>query len=171
MGEKIALFNQPLTVRYRGVFDIEGMYKAIISWINEQQMDYHETKYKTKPVDAGREIEIGMLGIVELNEFYRWTVKVDVKVIEGDFVDVVQNGVNKRMMRGRMLVKVSGELERDYSGILEKSPFWKKVGKVFFKLNEMEEGFKEQDTYFYKTVDLQKTIKQTLGMDTAQGAF
>lgn len=172
MADVMPLTSPPIPLSYRGVFDLEAIYKAVYDWMRSQELKYHETLYKSKPSQADlREMDIKVKGEVKLDEFHKWVVNVGYQLWDAKEVEVMQDGKKRKMMQGRVHITISGAIERDYQGVFEVSPFWLKARAFLLKITNWDEGFKSWDEYYYRLVKLQTIIKNILETPTAASAW
>mgnify|MGYP006415683771 CR=1 FL=1 len=55
--------NPPITLRYHGLFDFDGMYAAVIDWAKNYGFKWHEKDYKHKvPSPSGAANPVGHVG-------------------------------------------------------------------------------------------------------------
>jgi hypothetical protein len=172
MPDVMQLEDRPIPIAYRGVFDYDKLYQTWVSWMRDNRMKYHETMYKDKAQQGGaREIEISCQGDVKVDYFNKWIVKLKLHIWDAFIVDVVQDGKNRKMMRGRLTIVISGSILRDFKGVYDVTPTLVKMRRFLLKLKKWEEGWQIWDTYYYKTTRLQGMLREVLGIDTSADAF
>lgn len=166
MTKKVGVLRGPLVVRYKGVYDYEGLYKLLITFLEDRKFDIEEKKYKDKQAGPfGHEVEHKHKAAREVTEFIQYQVSVsthfwDVK----EFVANAENG-KKKLTSGKFEIVINGSVIFDWQDNY-KSDFWKKfldfyVDTLFKKYYE-ENYLGQLETYLF---DLQKALKKHANME------
>lgn len=172
MANTMNLVDPPLPIAFRGYFDLEKIYKTSLNWFVAQQMIYQEPLFKTKPTEGGtREYEIQMAGTVKLDVFHLWKASVVIKVWDGMMVELETQQGKVNQMRGRILITITGSIDRDWQGMYTGTTIKEKMLMVILKMRRWEEAFDQWDPYYYKLVGLHNTLKEQLGMVTAKSVY
>ena len=100
---------------FKGEFDLEPLYRTCIEWMREQKVEFiYEKKYKDKEAGPGiRDIEIGLLGDVKLDEFRKWNISITISAWDTKTLDKVAKSGHK-VLSGRMEMKFGSGMEIDY---------------------------------------------------------
>ena len=59
-------------IEYKGVFDLEGLYKMIIKWLQDRSYEFHEKTYKHKPGTVGKQQEMKWEAWQKWNDYVRF---------------------------------------------------------------------------------------------------
>ncbi|MBI2550259.1 hypothetical protein HYV83_03705 [Candidatus Woesearchaeota archaeon] len=109
----------PHRIKYRGVFDLDGLYKTMALWFKEKRFELHERLFKSKPP----ELEVRWEAERKRTNYARELVFVHMHMW-GDYdVEVIKNGQKKRMVNVRMIITITGDIEAPYSDIFGR-PRW-----------------------------------------------
>lgn len=152
-------------ILFKGIFDFDELYRTLHDWFNFRGYTMHETKYKLKSKDTGKEKEIKWEAWRKVTDFIKAWFKVHIQVWNIEPIEVVKNGEKKILTKARLYIQVNGFVEVDYDDRFEGSKL-KQALKDFLvsfiikgKIDSMW-GDKVQFMQ-YKVLDL---IKQSLDM-------
>ncbi len=156
-----------LTIRYRGLFDFDGLYNVIVQWMKARRFWFHETKYKHKVSSPfGAEQEITFTGDKKVTDFYAHAITIDLHLWDMTEVEVVQKGIKKTLTNARMQIDIQGTLSLEYEKRWEVSTFWMAVRDWWMKYimrREVESIY--YDEIYYRTYRLHNVIKKFLDME------
>lgn len=163
-------------IRYRGLFDYEGLYQQIRNWLTDRRYEFHEKRYKDKPMTYGREIELEWWAQRPVDEWVRYKITVSWHIWDGQEKIIEEAGRKKKLMQGRILLTLGYELETDWAGIMKEGDGWygKLKGhckKVIDTVRKNEIGVKYEDALHYDTLRLHTEIKKFLNMYTKVSAY
>jgi hypothetical protein len=165
------LFN--LRVKYRGVYDLDGLYKFMSGWLRKRRYEFHETLYKNKPPEVeirwrAERKKTGYIMEILTVYFHMW----------GEYdVEVVQNGKKKKMANARMIITLDGNIVAPHPDIFEQ-PRWtannveRRLLRIFnnwFMKNELNSIY--WDTLYYEMNQFQGAIKDYLGMSAGGNVY
>ena len=157
--EKIGL--KPIHVRYKGVFDFEGLYKLIYQWLHERGYRSQEDKYKNKPSSPwGYEHEVKISAEKKVDGYYKYIFKIVMHA--RDAAEIEHNGM--RLLNGRIQITINATIITDYSKKFEGSKFKEFLGKLYSVITKREMEFKHWDPLYYRMHGLQEDIKKHLNM-------
>ncbi len=114
-----------LFFKYKGIFDLGGLTNVVIDWFETRGYEVQMTKVKHKARSAGFEDEYQIKGWMDETEYHRIEIIFTMRLWEGNFVEVVVNGQQKKLMKGRFTIYLTGKLELDTTGRYESSIFAK----------------------------------------------
>jgi len=153
-------------IRYKGIYDFDGLYNLIVQWMKARRYWFHETKYKHKiPLPTGAEQEITFTGTKDVTEFYQHNIVVDFHIWDMTEVEVEIDGEKKILTNARMEIIIQGSLNIDYEGIYGKSTFWKTIRDFFLRYvlkQDIETVW--YDELRYRIYKLHAVIKEFLDM-------
>ena len=154
----------PHRIKYKGIFDLEGLYRIMARWFKEGRYELHENLYKSKPP----ELELRWYAERKRTSFAKEVVRVHVHMW-GDYdVEVIANGKKKKMADVRMVMTITGTIEAPYPDIFG-APRWsqnnieRRLSTVFknWVLKREMEGL-YWDRLYYELYDLYGTVKEYL---------
>ena len=155
-------------IRYKGLFDFDGLYNLIAAWMKARGYWFEETKYKHKvPLPTGAEQEITFKGSKDVTEFYQHNIVVDFHLWDMTEVEVEVKGVKKTLTNARLEIVISGALNVDYEGRFEETTFWQNVRDFFLKYvlkQDLETIW--YDELRYRLYRLHAAIKEFMDMQT-----
>src|SRR3989344_8705210 len=107
MGNDVDL--PPITLRYNGLFDFDGLYAAIIDWAKNYGYRWHDKAYKHKvPSPRGAEHEIEWEITKEVTEYISYTISFTVHIWDLREVEVLVDGKKKNLSNARVLMVMNG---------------------------------------------------------------
>ena len=163
----------PLRLRYKGVFDWEGLYNAMRGWFKEREYDFLEKRYKHKTQSGGfAEIEVNWESWREETEYVKNWITVYFHIWDFKEVEVVKNGQKMKLNKARMLIEIFPKVETDYEDRWEGSLLKRKLRDFyerFFYRVEIESLW--QDKLWYNTNKLHQLAKRHLEMESESEAF
>ena len=154
----------PHRIKYRGMFDLDKLYKAMALWFKERRFELHERLYKSKPP----ELEVRWEAERKRTNFARELIFVHMHMW-GDYnIEVIVNGKKKKMAKVRMVITINGDIETPYPDIFGE-PRWtatnleRRLLKIFqgWVIKREMEGL-YWDRLYYEMYDLYGRIKETL---------
>jgi len=157
----------PARIKYRGIYDLDALYKFMANWLRQRRYRVYETLYKAR----GQELEIKIRGEREKSGFVMEVLTIDY-ISYGEYdIDVVINGKKKKMANARMLIKISGDILAPYSDIFGRSRWThnameRRLLNLFrnwFMKRELESVY--WDTLYYEMQKFQGAIKDVLKME------
>lgn len=160
----------PHRIKYRGIFDLDDMYKTMALWFKDKRFELHEGLFKSKPP----EMEYRWRGERRRTSYILEVVTVHVHMW-GDYdVEVIQNGKKKKMANVRMIITINGGIytqgSKEYADIFGR-PRWNENNlqrKLVTLMNswvmKREIGGLYEDRLYYEMYDLYAVIKENLKM-------
>jgi hypothetical protein len=154
------------TIRYKGLFDFDGLYNLIVQWMKARRYWFHEEAYKHKvPLPTGAEQEITFKGDKEVTEFYMHSIRLDFHLWDMTEVEVEVGGVKKTLTSARMEIVMVGVLNIDYQKKFDKSTLWQNVRDFLLKyIMKQDVETIWYDELRYRIYKLHDAIKQFLDM-------
>lgn len=161
------------TLTYTGVFDYYAIYYYCIEWLESRRFSIQYGLYKDKAAGAGlREKEFKLSGSVNVDEYYRWGVKIEMLVLDSAEVSVdLPDGTKKIMVRGKARIIINASVDEDYKGRFA-TPFQKKI-KNFLSKTIHKSKFDSQQWFplYTALAGFNQDLKKILYTDTAMGSF
>ena len=88
----------PITLRYNGLFDFDGMYAAIIDWAKNYGYLWFERSYKHKvPGPQGAELEFEWVMTKNITEYINYDILIIVHTWDTKEVEVEVDGKKKKL--------------------------------------------------------------------------
>ena len=120
----------------------------------------------------GMELETFIDAWRNITDYYRFEMRAYAKYRDAQFVEVVKGGVKKRLVKGRVLIMISGVLVLDYSDRYEKSRYTQALGKFLNKyVLHWQWDAVYGDQLNYKILELQNVVKEYLAMEATGSEF
>ena len=155
-------------IRYRGIFDFDGLYKFLVKWIKNKDFDFYETRVMDKPPYKIHKL----MGRKKINFMVMFVIHTELWLWEAKPVQVIKNGKTKTLTEARMKIMISGDIIWDYDGDFEKSQGLKKMENFLNnKILYHENLLKYIDYFDYYLHDYMTEIKKYLEMETASNAY
>lgn len=155
-------------IRYRGIFDFDGLYKFIVKWIKDHDFDFYEKEILDKPPYKIYKME----GRKKVNFFVMHLLLPEIWLWEAKPVEVIRNGHKKVLTKARMKIVINAGYILDYDGDFERSPGLKKLEKFLnSKILYHEHFLKVFDYLDYFLYGFMTDIKKYLEMETASNAY
>jgi hypothetical protein len=162
----------PAMLKYRGIFDFEGMLKLVYDWLIHEDYEVHERKYKHKiPDPRGAEQEITIAGWRRVNGYVKFHVEVDIHTYDQKDVDVIKEGVKKRLVQARIKMTFTPTVELDYTKRFAGNSFLQTLQDFYHKyiIRQEIQNYWEDELY-YRTYKLHRLVKEWLDMETKTNA-
>lgn len=165
-----------LLVKYKGVFDYEGLYKMMHAWLISKRFLFHETKYKDKvSTPFGNEIEITWECEKKVTEFIREWIKIEFHMWDFSEVEVIKDGKKTKAAKTRMEIKFYAKVELDYSKKFTSEgdeSFSKKLGQFYVQhVIYWDWRLRYANVLEYSLYDLHTKVKKFLNSDTGSNAY
>ncbi len=147
-----------LTLSYKGLFNLEELYKLIDHWQREKAYTKHELVNNEQVFKDGRHAEVEMEPYKKINDYAKYVLNI--KIIVNGMKDAVIETDGKRVSLndGNVEVRITGFLELDYEGRWEKRPLFYFIRSVFdqfvYKMNteRFEAGLVEEVNLLHSIV-------------------
>lgn len=97
MPKEVTIEQLPI-FRYTGLIDFDGVYSSLISWFREQKYAFFEDKYVYK----GSEVELGLRGEKVVTPWVKYTLEVELKILDAKEVEAVIADEKKKLIKGRL---------------------------------------------------------------------
>ena len=166
------VYEKEIEIRYKGVYDLDGIYKTIRGWLDQNRLDYREKIHKDKATNPwGNEVEWEMTPERKVDGFIKYEIYIRTKFFDVKEYDAVIHGHKHRLTDGKFWIEITGNVVFDYKNNF-KSDFAKKmldllVKKIFrryYRVHHVEKLYK--DMYV-----LHNEIKKYMKMETAFNAY
>ena len=109
-------------IKFNGIFPFSELYKFCYEWLTEEPgLLVRENKYVEKLSGDSKKIDIEWTGEKEINDYFKFEVKVEFKIVGLKQVETIQNNAKVKTNEGEVEIKVGGSLVKDYKGRFETS--------------------------------------------------
>lgn len=120
-------------VVHAGIFDFKDVYRFLYEWLASYEYTVIEKKYSEKVKAEGKELGIEWLCLRKISDYFRFRIKVSLRVIGMVSVEVMRAGVKTTRDKGEIEIKIGSYLERDYEHKWEVNPFLKFLRGLYDK--------------------------------------
>jgi hypothetical protein len=158
MGADLAI------IHYKGVFDLQGLYRMMRKWFSDKEFDFYETLHKAK----APELELLWKGERKVSGYIKHFVKLEFHFWGLHDIEVVIDGEKKKMNEARFTIKFEGEVETDYEGSWEeeRSKLRKKLKHFYTNFVIKKELMLNHYDFLAEEIrELQNKTKAFLGME------
>lgn len=125
MSEKIDIFRKA-KVKLSGIFDLRELYIHMHNWLTQEfRYDVKELKYDEKTRSGGKKYLINWRATREIDEYSQFVLHVDWDLRRIKEITVERGGEKVKMQQGKLKIVVTAQIETDYDGRWETSPFFK----------------------------------------------
>lgn len=163
----------PARIKFRGLYDLDGLYNFMANWLRQRRYEVHETLYKSKPP----ELEIRIRGERKKTGFVMEVITIYYHSYGEYDLDVVFNGKKRKMTNARMTLTISGEIRAPYEDIFGR-PRWTSNAVERRLLNLFRRWFAKRelesvywDTLYYEIWKLHSGIKDLLKYEAKGNAY
>ena len=132
-----------------------------------EDFDFYEKKYKQAKGTFGEEYEIDWVGTREENEYIKIGIQVKLHTWDCETVEIIEKGKKVKKTKGRMELKVFGDVDTDWQGRWKGSKFKETLKKLYEFIRKREIEIKYEDKVYYMAYDLHSKIKKLLNMESS----
>ncbi len=160
-------------LRFNGLFDLDGLYAAVVDWSKNYGYRWHEYTYKHKvPSPKGAEQELMWLITKNVTEYISHKVTIITHIWDMTEVTVDVGGKPRVLTNARMYIKMTPELTYDWQKRFDKGgKFGKKLGEWYAKIKSKEIESIYIDTLYYRVWNLHAVMKKYFDMQTKKYAY
>ncbi|MBN1274866.1 hypothetical protein JXA12_01055 [Candidatus Woesearchaeota archaeon] len=162
-GEESFENQHPPIIRYKGMFDWQGLYRLVRMWLEENKYRYHEKRYKHK----GDEVEVEMVAERKIDEMHKYHIFIYFHIWDLRDIEVVEGTKTLQRNTGRLHIKMEISVEIDYSKRFDESkPITKKLKEWWIQVRRQEINALHHDKITREIFSLHNDIKTFLNMRT-----
>ncbi len=162
-----------VTLRYDGLFDLDGLYAAVVDWAKTYNYWWHEKMYKHKvPGPEGAEQELEWVIEKKVTDYLKYYIHIEVLIQDMREIEVEVDGKKKMLSNARINIIMSCELDVDWQARFGKSKFEEKVMGWYYKLvvkKNVESDYADQ--LYYRMMSLHAIMKKYFDMQTKKFAY
>lgn len=160
----------PHRIKYRGLFDLDSLYKVMALWFKNRRFELHERLFKSKPP----EMEFRWDAERKRTSYILEKVTVHVHMWGEHHVEAIVNGKKKDLVNVRMIITINAGIytqgSQEYADIFGQrrwtaSNIERKLQALMYNwVMKREIGGLYEDRLYYELYDLYATIKGNLKM-------
>jgi hypothetical protein len=148
--------SKGLVIRYKGILDIDDLYKSVKGWFGDYGYDYYEKENTEKKISSGDAIKIKMKAEREVDDYVMFEMQVD-------FVEIINvKKVKKGGYYGEARIIIRSIIH------LDSNNNWKNIPFLFYLYNNIILKKKIWGHYWVNAYDemmeLNSLIKSKLGL-------
>jgi len=147
--------SKGIVIRYKGIIDIDSLYKDVKSWFKKNDYDYFEKENTEKNKPQGNTLIIKMRAERKVDDYVRFDIGVD-------FDEILRVKKVNKGYSGDARIIIRAEMIFDYYNN------WKTIPFLFYIYNNLIIKKKIYTFYFPKIynemMDLNSLIKKDLGL-------
>ena len=147
--------SKGIVIRYKGIIDIDSLYKDVKSWFKKNDYDYFEKENTEKNKPQGNTLIIKMRADRKVDDYVRFDIGVD-------FDEILRVKKVNKGYSGDARIIIRAEMIFDYYNN------WKTIPFLFYIYNNLIIKKKIYTFYFPKIynemMDLNSLIKKDLGL-------
>jgi hypothetical protein len=141
-------------IKYTGLFSFNDLYNLLYDFLTDYNYFVTEEGYTEKVRAEGKEIEVKWLCLKKVTDYFRYRIKITMRLFRLLEVEITKEGKKVKMNKGDLEIKFTAILERDYENKFEISPFHKFLRAVYEKyiiknrIEQMEDKLVEETLTF-----------------------
>lgn len=161
-------------LRYSGIIDLQGLFQATRDWLVSNKWRFYEKALKHKIYPEGYKKEMTWWAYKDVTEYVRYHVTLEFLIREINEVEVVRQGVKRKLQQCIFQVEISGKVE------LDKERRFKDVmgGKFLTMMQDFYHNYiiKEDilfvwvDQLTYRLLRLHRVMKEYMEMEAKTNA-
>lgn len=121
MSQKKLVIDQ-LKLMYEGPFDLNGLYRAIDSWLYEKGYERAEKRISELVQKPGKELDVEIIPYKATTDYYKNIIRIRIKGTGLRSAVLKVDGKEKKLNIGKLTIVFDGYLESDYEGKWESRP-------------------------------------------------
>lgn len=110
-------------INHEGIFDYKDVYRFMYTWLTDFDYFVEEKTYTEKAKPEGKEVEIHWIARRKISDYFRFILKIDWNIFGMTTVEVVKDNIKVKANKGRLEIKVTAFLEKDYENRWENTAF------------------------------------------------
>ena len=149
-------------IRYKGVFDLNGMIRMMHSYIKHRGYDFYEKTHKAKVP----ELELEWVCEKKVTGYEMYNIEVNFHFFDLKQIEIEDNGQKRMMTEGRFVISFDGGIDRGYATNWEENsdPFKAKLKNFYEKITKREWMVNHAITLVNEVTELRDKTNSYLGM-------
>ncbi len=155
-------------VAYKGIFDLNELYKIIYDWLVSRGFQVHESKYQSAVMDhGGKDIRFEWYADRKGTELVMVIMKLHFKLADLQQIEVEKNGEKKKLVKGYLFIRITQDCEFDFNERYSYNKWHQTILKFMteWMMQKKIETYWEDKARF-KAYELANVIKESLDMMT-----
>lgn len=130
---------------HSGIFSFKDLYQFIYEFFSSYQYAVVEKKYSEKIKAEGKDIEVEWLCLRKISDYFRFRIKVSMRVVGLVQVEAMKEGVKVKRDKAEIEIKFASHLEKDYESKWEQNPVTKFFRGIYdkFIIKTTIEGYED----------------------------
>lgn len=162
----------PQLINYKGIFNFAGLYKVMVRWLKSRKFEFHEKLYKERPP----EIFLDWLAERKVSGYFKHIITINIHILDAEDIEVVEKGVKKKLMKGRVRIRLEIYIQADYPDIYGErkwSTNFQRMLLDFFNKHILRREIEltHWDVLYYEMLKLQAMIRAYLDMEAKGHAY
>lgn len=155
-------------IRYKGIFDINELYRIINDWLVSKGYQVHESKYKSIALQTGgKERTFDWNAHRKMTEFIEVWIFLHFQFQDMMEVEVVKEGKKVKLYKGLIMVRVEHKLVFDFSERMGGTKWSAAIVEFMTKIMWKKKiDTLWEDKLRFKTYELMNVIKESLDFMT-----
>lgn len=155
-------------IRYKGIFDLNELYKIVHDWLTSRSYEVHEHKYKSISLQTGgKERSFDWQAYRKETEFVMYWINLHFQIQDVMPVEVIKDGKKVQLAKGLLLIRIEHSLEYDWSERFTKSPSHQSIVKFLTTIMWKKKiDTLWEDKLRFKCYELANVIKESLDFMT-----
>ncbi len=155
-----------MRIKYKGVFDLDSLYKKMVLWLKRRHFEFQERMYKDKPP----ELEIMWRAQRRRTGYIMDVIEAHIHIFDLEPVEVIEKGVKKKLSQARITVTLWPTVETGYTDIFGDqkwdSEFHRRLMEFYNKyVIKKDLDLAYTDSLYYELYSLHAFIKDLLKME------
>jgi hypothetical protein len=121
MAEKKIVFRDK-TLQFQGLFEIKGLFRSIVKWLDEHNYDLFENKNYEEIFENDKKIVFELLPYKKITDYYKFEIRIYLTCESLKEAEVELNGVKYRLLKGNMTCTFDATMITDYENRWESRP-------------------------------------------------
>ncbi|NOZ80194.1 MAG: hypothetical protein GXP63_00855 [DPANN group archaeon] len=113
-----------LTLKYKGYFDLEELYKLIDHWIREKAYTKHELEVSEDVYKDGMQVHVEKQPYKKITDYAKYVLDITIDGHHIKDVTLDRNGRKIKLQEGGLKMVITGFLELDYEGRWQEKPMF-----------------------------------------------
>lgn len=132
MSEKKLVIDQ-MKIEYEGLFDLNGLYRAVDAWLYEKGYDRFEARNYEQVLPTGKDIELELQPWKKTTDYFCNRLRLRFRFKNVKNVEVDKDNTTVKVNQGKVIIIMDGYLESDYEGKWEAKPYFYFLRAIFDK--------------------------------------
>jgi len=130
-------------ISYKGIFNFKEFYQFCYNLLSEESgLDVSETEYSERIMGPTKSIAFKWVCTKEITDYFQYEIKIGFNVDGLSEVEINKGGAKVKTNQGKVDLKLSGSLVRDYDGKFETSSrmkIWRGIYEKWIISQRIEE--------------------------------